>query len=117
MKVECQLRRRLYYTETFSVQVIIATSNTESNCFISNAQNRFLTGIAETLSATSSNSNECNLQNLNDEGMSDGYSDQTNGESSAVHCSTASAPKDIKFNIHHKYTTHNVTVSDRSTIG
>lgn len=69
------------------------------------------------MSAISSNSNECNLQNLDDEGMSDGHSGQTNGEHSVAQCSTASAPKDIKFNIHHKYTTHNIVVSDRSTIG
>lgn len=47
-----------------------------------------------------------------DEGMSDGHNDQTNGE-----CSAAKSAKDIKFNIHHKYTTHSVVVSDRSTIG
>lgn len=52
-----------------------------------------------------------------DDGMSDLYSDQMNGESSAAHGSTASAPKEIKFNIHHKYTTQNLTISDRSTIG
>lgn len=69
------------------------------------------------MSAISSNSNECNLQNLDDEGMDDGHSDQTNGECSVAQCSTASAPKDIKFNIHHKYTTHNIAVSDRLTIG
>lgn len=70
----------------------------------------------ESLSATSSNSNDCNLQNLNDEGMGDVHNDQTNGESSA-YSTAASSPKDIKFNIHHKYTTHNIVVSDRSTIG
>lgn len=69
------------------------------------------------MSATSSNSNECNLQNLNDEGMDDGHNDQTNGECLATPSSAASSPKDIKFNIHHKYTTHSVIVSDRSTIG
>lgn len=69
--------------------------------------------------ASSSNSNEYNLQqNLDDEGMGDGHNnDQTNGECSVAQCSTASTPKDIKFNIHHKYTTHNIVVSDRSTIG
>lgn len=70
------------------------------------------------MSASSSNSNEYNLQqNLDDEGMGDGHNDQTNGECSVAQGSTASTPKDIKFNIHHKYTTHNVVVSDRSTIG
>lgn len=70
------------------------------------------------MSASSSNSNEYNLQqNLDDEGMGDGHNDHTNGERSVAQCSTASTPKDIKFNIHHKYTTHNVVVSDRSTIG
>lgn len=69
--------------------------------------------------ASSSNSNEYNLQqNLDDESMGDGHNnDQTNGECSVAQCSTASTPKDIKFNIHHKYTTHNIVVSDRSTIG
>lgn len=72
----------------------------------------------EPMSATSSNSNECNLQNLNDEGMDDDHNDQTNGECSTAHSSAASSsPKDIKFNIHHKYTTRSVVVSDRSTIG
>lgn len=73
--------------------------------------------ISEML-ASSSNSNEYNLQqNLDDEVMGDGHNDQTNGECSVAQCSTASTPKDIKFNIHHKYTTHNIVVSDRSTIG
>lgn len=53
---------------------------------------------------------------MSDEGMGDGHIDQTNGECS-THSSAASSPKDIKFNIHHKYTTHNVVVSNRSTIG
>lgn len=70
------------------------------------------------MSDLSSNSNECNLQNIDDdEGVSEGHSGQTNGEHSVAQCSTASAPKDIKFNIHHKYTTHNIVVSERSTIG
>lgn len=56
---------------------------------------------------------------FNDDGMGDGHNDQTNGECAVAQCSTASTPKDIKykFNIHHKYTTHNIVVSDRSTIG
>lgn len=55
---------------------------------------------------------------MNDEGMEeDGHDHQTNGGNSAAHGSATNTPKEIKFNIHHKYTTHNVNISDRSTIG
>lgn len=57
---------------------------------------------------------------MNDEGMEEeeSHDNQTNGGgSSAAHGSTTNTPKEIKFNVHHKYTTYNVTILDRSTIG
>lgn len=59
---------------------------------------------------------------MNDEGMEeeeddDNHDNQTNGGSSAAHGSATNMPKEIKFNVHHKYTTYNVTILDRSTVG
>lgn len=56
---------------------------------------------------------------MNDEGMEEeeSHDNQMNGGSSSAHGSAANTPKEIKFNVHHKYTTYNVTILDRSTIG
>lgn len=73
---------------------------------------------SEPVSGTNANSDDSNLQNMNDEGMEDdGHDNQMNGGNSAAHGSATNTPKEIKFNIHHKYTTHNVIISDQSTIG
>lgn len=56
---------------------------------------------------------------MNDEGMEEeeSHDNQMNGGSSAAHGSATNMPKEIKFNVHHKYTTYIVTIPDRSTIG
>lgn len=79
----------------------------------------FVVHSKEPQSAINANSDDSNLQNMNDEGMEEDESHdlQTNGGSSAAHGSATNTPKEIKFNVHHKYTTHNVTILDRLTIG
>lgn len=72
--------------------------------------------LPEPVSAINSNSNESNLQNFIDEGMEDSHDNQINGENSG-HASTSNTPKELKFNIHHNYTSYNITISDRLTIG
>lgn len=79
----------------------------------------FVVFTKESQSAINANSDDSNLQNMNDEGMEEEeiHDNQTNGGSSAAHGSATNTPKEIKFNVHHKYTTYNVTILDRSTIG
>lgn len=79
----------------------------------------FVIHSKEPQSAINANSDDSNLRNMNDEGMEEDETHdlQTNGGSSAAHGSATNTPKEIKFNVHHKYTTHNVTILDRLTIG